>query len=92
MNISYYKRIYNDFFFAISLNIIDERLSAAEKELEDAQLTNKLHVLNESKNLQTQNIKSYQRELAELESEVANIKMIADSLPENCYKRTRLEP
>lgn len=75
-----------------SLDALDERLSAAEKELDDAQLTNKLHVLNESKNLQTQNIKSYQRELAELESEVTNIKMIADSLPENCYKRTRLEP
>lgn len=75
-----------------SLNALGERLTAAEKELEDAQLTNKLHVLNESKNLQTQNIKSYQRELAELENEVANIKMIADSLPENCYKRTRLEP
>uniref|UniRef100_A0A8D8H0Q0 Laminin subunit gamma-1 n=2 Tax=Culex pipiens TaxID=7175 RepID=A0A8D8H0Q0_CULPI len=75
-----------------SLNALDDRLTAAEKELEDAKLTHKLHVLNESKNLQTQNIKSYQREIAELENEVANIKMISDSLPENCYKRTRLEP
>lgn len=75
-----------------SLDALEDRLMAAEKELEDAQLTNKLHVLNESKNIQSQNIKSYQRELAELETEVANIKMIADSLPEHCYKRTRLEP
>lgn len=74
------------------LFVSDDRLTAAEKELEDAKLTHKLHVLNESKNLQTQNIKSYQREIAELENEVANIKMISDSLPENCYKRTRLEP
>lgn len=37
-------------------------------------------------------IKSYQAEIEQLEGEVVNIRMIADSLPDGCFKRVRLEP
>ncbi|XP_058058444.1 laminin subunit gamma-1 [Anopheles bellator] len=75
-----------------SLDDLERRLSAAEKELEDAQLTRRLNTLTEAKNVQNQNIKSYQRELGELRLEVENIELIAKSLPPGCFKRTHLEP
>uniref|UniRef100_A0A182X6E3 LANB2 n=1 Tax=Anopheles quadriannulatus TaxID=34691 RepID=A0A182X6E3_ANOQN len=75
-----------------SLDDLERRLSAAEKELEDAQLTKRLSSLVEAKNIQNQNIRSYQKELADLRLEVANIELIANSLPPGCFKRTHLEP
>jgi laminin, gamma 1 len=70
----------------------ENRLAAAEDELNRANLTERLENINERKILQNKQIKNYQKEISELEGEVANIKSIADSLPQGCFKRTRLEP
>ncbi|XP_058123627.1 laminin subunit gamma-1 [Anopheles ziemanni] len=75
-----------------SLDDLERRLSAAEKELEDAQLTKRLNSLTEAKNIQNQNIRGYQKELDELRLEVKNIELIASSLPSGCFKRAHLEP
>lgn len=57
-----------------------------------ANLSERLDSLVELKNLQNQWIKNYQNEIGQLESEVGNIKLIADALPAGCFKRQRLEP
>lgn len=57
-----------------------------------ANLSERLENLVELKSLQSQWIRNYQSEIVQLESEVANIKLIADALPPGCFKRQRLEP
>jgi laminin, gamma 1 len=76
----------------ILIFFLEKRLGAAEAELNRANLTERLEIINERKNMQNKQIKNYQKEISELEGEVANIKSIADSLPSGCFKRTRLEP
>lgn len=74
-------------------NIITElQLSIAESELQSANLEERLAALTELKNNQNSMIKTYQNEIGNLEAEVANIRLIADSLPDGCFKRVRLEP
>lgn len=70
----------------------DNRLKDAEKEVTRADLSARVSNLVKVKNIQNQWIKNYQNEIVELESEVSNIRMIAEALPEGCFKRTRLEP
>lgn len=72
--------------------LTENRLSIAEEELARANLSQRLDLLNEVKIVQNHLIKSYQSDLLLLEAEVSNIRAIAHSLPEGCFKRTRLEP
>lgn len=70
----------------------DKRLTAAEEEVRRANLSERLDNLVEMKNIQNTWIKNYMKEIVLLESEVGNIKQIAEALPAGCFKRTRLEP
>lgn len=70
----------------------DKRLNLTEAELEKAQLNDRIGSLYELKNHQNRWMKIYQEEIDKLEKEVANIKAISHSLPDGCFKRTRLEP
>lgn len=72
--------------------ITELQLSIAESELQSANLEERLAALTELKNNQNSMIKTYQNEIGNLEAEVANIRLIADSLPDGCFKRVRLEP
>lgn len=76
----------NVFFF------LEKRLTAAEDEVNRANLTDRLNDLDRVKNEQNLSIKSYQNEVSQLESEVNNIKLISDALPDGCFKQPRLEP
>lgn len=67
-------------------------MSDAENEVTRANLDGRLASLDEMKNLQNQWKKNYQYEIDQLENEVSNIKFIAESLPDGCFKRARLEP
>lgn len=84
------KTINQCFFF--SVNIVENRLSAAEAEVNRANLTERLSDLDRVKNEQNLSIKSYQNEVLQLESEVQNIKLISEALPAGCFKQPRLEP
>jgi len=74
------------------LDVLEKRLTAAEEEVRRANLSERLENLAELKSLQSQWIRNYQSEIVQLESEVANIRLIADALPPGCFKRQRLEP
>lgn len=74
------------------LYFLENRLAAAEQEVNRANLGEKLANLDEIKNIQNQNMKTFQNEIDQLDSDVNNIKLISDSLPDGCFKRTRLEP
>lgn len=76
----------------ISLHSLEKRLADAENDVTRANLDERLASLDEMKNLQNKWKKNYQYEIDQLENEVRNIKLIADSLPEGCFKRARLEP
>lgn len=71
---------------------IENRLAVAEAEVNRANLTERLAELDRVKNEQNQSIKSYQNEVFQLESEVNNVKLISDALPDRCFKQPRLEP
>lgn len=70
----------------------EKRLADAENEVKRANLDDRLASLDEMKNLQNQWKKNYQYEIDQLENEISNIKLIAESLPDGCFKRARLEP
>lgn len=70
----------------------EKRLDDAENDVKQADLDQRLNALDEKKNLQNQWKKNYQNEIEQLENEVTNIQLIADSLPDGCFKRARLEP
>lgn len=67
-------------------------MSAAEAEVNRANLPDRLAELERVKNEQNLSIKSYQNEVSQLESEVNNIKLISEALPNGCFKQPRLEP
>nr|CAD7454511.1 unnamed protein product [Timema tahoe] len=75
-----------------ALNQLERRLNAAEDELRQANLDQRLQSLREARNLQTQSMKNYDEELKYLRQEVENIEDINESLPEGCWKRMVLEP
>ena len=70
----------------------DRRLSEAEQNLNVANLSMRMENLNEYKNYHNSLLKQHQTTILHLEQEVITIKAIADALPEDCFKRTRLEP
>lgn len=73
-------------------HFLEKRLADAENEVTRANLDERLASLDEMKNLQNQWKKNYQSEIEQLENEISNIKLIAESLPDGCFKRARLEP
>ncbi|XP_012279283.1 laminin subunit gamma-1 [Orussus abietinus] len=74
------------------LDQLEKRLIAAEKQIEAANLDQRIRALTDSKNLQSQWIKNYENEVSRLRIEVENIDDIRKALPTDCYKRVRLEP
>lgn len=70
----------------------EKRLTAAEADVNRANLTERLADLDRVKNEQNLSIKSYQNEMLQLEDEVNNIKLISEALPAGCFKQPRLEP
>lgn len=48
--------------------------------------------LNEYKSYHNKLLKQHQTDILHLEQEVATIRAIAEALPNDCFKRTRLEP
>ncbi|XP_024947566.1 laminin subunit gamma-1 isoform X2 [Cephus cinctus] len=74
------------------LDSLEQRLEAAEKEIEAANLDQRIRALTDAKNLQTQWVKNYEDEVNRLRIEVENIEDIKKALPTDCYKRVRLEP
>lgn len=71
--------------------IAERRLADAENEVSRANLGQRLTELDRVRNEQVLSIKSYQNEVAQLESEVQNIRLIAEALPNGCFKQPRLE-
>lgn len=70
----------------------EKRLADAEKQVNLANLSERLSDLDRVRNEQIHSIKLYQSEVGQLESEVNNIRLIADALPHRCFKQPRLEP
>lgn len=73
------------------LDKLEERLISAENEINKTNLDQRIRVLTEAKNLQTQWVKNYEDEVARLRLEVENIEDIRNALPTECFKRTVLE-
>ncbi|XP_012268511.2 laminin subunit gamma-1 [Athalia rosae] len=74
------------------LDRLEERLRQAEEEIKAANLDQRIRSLTEAKNHQIQWVKNYDEEVQRLRGEVENIEAIKLALPEDCYKRVRLEP
>ncbi|XP_034942261.1 laminin subunit gamma-1 [Chelonus insularis] len=74
------------------LDRLEKRLIAAEKEIKATNLDERIKLLTDAKNSQTQWVKNYEDEVSRLRIEVENIDEIRKALPTNCYKRLRLEP
>lgn len=77
---------------ADQLRDLERKLAAAEKELEDADLDQRLGELRAARNLQSQWMRDYEEELEKLRHDVANVRSIRDALPKQCYRRIQLEP
>lgn len=73
------------------LDRLEKRLMEAEREIQTANLEQRIKSLTDAKNLQTQWVKNYEDEVARLRIEVENIDDIRKALPLDCYKQTRLE-
>lgn len=73
------------------LNDLDNRLAEAEAELNKSDLQFKLEVLKEQKTYQNKAIAEHTAAVEYLENEVDNIRKIAESLPNGCFKTQRLE-
>lgn len=82
----------NCYSLNISIDILDRRLSEAEQDLNMANLSMRMDNLNEYKNYHNSLLKQHQTSILHLEQEVGTIKTIAETLPRDCFKRTRLEP
>lgn len=74
------------------LDELEKRLISAENEIKQTNLDERIRLLTEAKNLQTQWVKNYEDEVARLKIEVQNIEEIKNSLPNECFKRLQLEP
>lgn len=77
---------------AIWLVLLDRRLVEAEQDLNVANLSMRMDNLNEYKNYHNSLLKQHQTSILHLEQEVSTVRAIAETLPVDCFKRTRLEP
>ncbi|GLH05167.1 Netrin-A [Gryllus bimaculatus] len=75
-----------------TLDDLERRLEDVEMEYKDANIDFHMSSLSSERNAQNQHIKNYEEELYKLQLEVDNVREISESLPDNCWKRLKLEP
>lgn len=68
------------------------RLRGVENDIRGANLEERILKLRDTNNAQNKLINEFENDLKYYETEVNNLKAIADSLPSGCFKRPRLEP
>lgn len=71
---------------------LEQRLAEAEKERKNDNLDGRIAQLSKTFDEQKKWIHDYEDEVNKLQSDVANIAKIRESLPDGCYRRMRLEP
>ena len=67
-------------------------LAKAEGEYREADLDNRTNALNDAKEQQRIWIIDYERLIARLQADVANVDKIRQAIPDKCFRRLRLEP
>lgn len=74
------------------LEDLERKLSIAEEKLKSARLDERMERLEKERLEQTTLIKNYQKTLERLQEEVKNVENIMNALPDECYRKVRLEP
>jgi len=74
-----------------TLSQLSTRLEAAEQELINAKLDEKLATINNARISQAQLIKTYEDDVKTLMDDVKNIEAIRHALPTGCWKKTNIE-
>lgn len=74
------------------LNRLEEELRQAEQRVEEANLDALVDQLQKEHKEQNDLVQAYVVQIDWLKDEVANIKEIANALPDGCFKRVQLEP
>lgn len=67
-------------------------MDEVEKKVLEANVQSRIKDYQDLHRKQNQSIESYNKEIEYLKSEVASIQLIAESLPDGCFKRVELEP
>lgn len=74
------------------LRDLEDKLENAEKDLKKNDLDQRVDALEKMTNEQKIWIKNYENEVEKLQKDVRNIAQIRESLPDGCFRRSRLEP
>ncbi|GAB6031450.1 Laminin B (Domain IV) [Chamberlinius hualienensis] len=74
------------------LDKLRRRLDKAEEQMNAADLDKRLAALRDERALQNQWVRDYTAEIERLKADVANVKTIADTLPDKCFRSVILEP
>ncbi|KAF5301739.1 hypothetical protein FQA39_LY19085 [Lamprigera yunnana] len=74
------------------LNRLEEELMKAERKVHEANLDTMIEKLQKEHKEQNQLVEYYTAEVEWLKKEVANVREIANALPDGCFKRVQLEP
>ena len=74
------------------LDALEQRLDAAANEYAISGIETSVEQLTQARTWQQKRITSYKEEIRQLQLEVANIYEIKMSLPDGCYRQTKLEP
>lgn len=74
------------------LTDLERRLEEAERELRAANLDERLTTLKGARETQKSWMRNYDAEIEQLKKDVANIQEIRHAIPEQCFRRVRLEP
>lgn len=74
------------------LEELERKLDIAEEKLKNARLDERMERLEKERLEQGTLIKKYQSTLETLQNEVNNVEAIMNALPNECYRRVRLEP
>lgn len=77
---------------AKDLDELERKLAIAEEKLKNARLDERMERLEKERIEQTTLIKNYQKTLERLQEEVNNVEAIMNALPNECYRKLRLEP
>lgn len=76
----------------VQLGELERKLAAAERELRDAELDRRMGEVRAARTQQSQWMRDYEKDLIKLRVDVLNIRAISSSLPDQCYRRIKLEP
>lgn len=68
------------------------KLDEVEKKVLEANVQLRIKDYQDLHRKQNQSLESYSKEIEFLKAEVSSIELIAQSLPEGCFKRVELEP